>query len=246
VEIARLDAGLEEIVRQVFGHLLRQRRDQHALSDLLATPDLVQQIVDLVVRRAQLNLRIDDTGRPDQLLGHARGMAPLERPRRRRDEHELRHLLEELVEAKRPVVERRRQPEPVIHECLLAGAVAFVHAADLRDGLVRLVDEDDEVLREVVEQREWVRSRSATLEDARVVLDPVAEAELLHHLEVVLRALAQPVRLEHLPFDLQPLDALFQLVPDFGNRPLDRRPATSRTRWPARSRCCRASRRSHP
>ena len=67
-------------------------------------------------------------------------------------------------------------------------------------------------------------SRRATLEDARVVLDPVAEAELLHHLEVVLRALPQPVGLEHLPFDLQPLDAFLQLVPDFGDRTLDRRP----------------------
>ena len=122
---------------------------------------------------------------------------------RRRDEHELRHLAEELVEAERPVVERRREPEAVVDERLLARAVALVHAADLRHGLVRLVDEDDEVVGEVVDQRERVRARRPALEVARVVLDPVAEAELLHHLEVVLGALPDPVRLEHLPLRLE-------------------------------------------
>ena len=68
---------------------------------------------------------------------------------------------------------------------------------------MRLVDEDDEVVREVVEQRERVRARRPALEDARVVLDPVAEAELLQHLEVVLGALAEAVRLEHLPLGFQ-------------------------------------------
>ena len=86
-------------------------------------------------------------------------------PGRRRDEHHLRHLLEELVEAQRPVVERRREPEAEVDERLLARAVALVHAADLRHGLVRLVDEDDEVVREVVEQRERVRARRPALED---------------------------------------------------------------------------------
>ena len=60
--------------------------------------------------------------------------------------HHLRHLLEELVEAQRPVVERGRQAEAEVDERLLARPVALVHAADLRDGLVRLVDEDHEVV----------------------------------------------------------------------------------------------------
>ena len=83
-------------------------------------------------------------------------MPELERPGRGRDEDELRHLRQELVEAKGPVVERRREPEAVLHERLLARAVAFVHAAELRHGLVRLVDEHDHVVREVVDQRERV------------------------------------------------------------------------------------------
>ena len=131
--------------------------------------------------------------------------------RRRRDEHELRHLREELVEAKRAVVERRRQAEAEVDERLLARPVALVHAADLRDRLVRLVDEDDEVGREVVEQRVRRRARRAAVEDARVVLDPVAEPELLHHLEVVLGALADPVRLEHPALRLELLHLRLEL-----------------------------------
>src|SRR5690606_40197459 len=52
----------------------------------------------------------------------------------------------------RPVVQRRRQPEPVLHQRLLARTVTAVHAADLRDGYVGLVDENDDVFRQVVEQ----------------------------------------------------------------------------------------------
>ena len=37
------------------------------------------------------------------------------------------------------------QAEAVVDERLLARAVALVHAADLRHGLVRLVYDDDEV-----------------------------------------------------------------------------------------------------
>ena len=52
VEVARADARLEQVVGQVLGHLLRQRRHEHALARLLAATDLVQEIVDLVRRRA--------------------------------------------------------------------------------------------------------------------------------------------------------------------------------------------------
>ena len=69
VEVARLDPRLEQVVGQVLGHLLRQRRDEHALPDLLPTPDLTEQVVDLVLRRPELDLRVDDPGRADQLLG---------------------------------------------------------------------------------------------------------------------------------------------------------------------------------
>ena len=147
----------------------------------------------------------------------------LERARCRGDEHELLHLPEELVEAERPVVERGREAEPEVDERLLARAVALVHPAELRHRLVRLVHEADEVVGKVVDEGERVRADGAALERTRVVLDPAAEAELLHHLEVVLRALPDPVRLEHPPLVLEPRHLLLELRAQVVDRPLDRR-----------------------
>ncbi len=60
VQVAGAHPGLEQVVGQVLGHLLGQRRHERALADLLAPADLVQQVVDLVPRRPQLDLGVDD------------------------------------------------------------------------------------------------------------------------------------------------------------------------------------------
>ncbi len=59
-----------------------------------------------------------------------------------------------------------------------------------------LVDDRDEVVREVVEQGERCLARRSAVDVAGVVLDAVAEPELLHHLEVVLGAHPEPLGLE--------------------------------------------------
>ena len=88
VQVARADPRLEQVVGQVLGHLLRQRRDEDALPHLLAAADLVHEVVDLVARRAQLDLGVDDARRPDELLGDDAASArartrPASRTRRR-------------------------------------------------------------------------------------------------------------------------------------------------------------------
>jgi hypothetical protein len=78
--------------------------------------------------------------------------------RRRRDVDDGPGLRLELVELERPVVHGARQTESEVDERLLAGAIGLEHAADLRHGDVRLVDDGEEVgaavgvAREVVEQ----------------------------------------------------------------------------------------------
>ncbi len=86
---------------------------------------------------------------------------------------------------------------------------------------MRLVDEDDEVVGEVVDQRVRRRARRAVVEDPRVVLDPGGEAELLEHLDVVGGALHQPVRLELLAALGKPGEPLVELLLDFEHRPLE-------------------------
>ena len=58
VQVADLEAVLEQVVGQVLGHLLRQRRDERALLDLDALADLLHQVVDLVLRLAHVDLGV--------------------------------------------------------------------------------------------------------------------------------------------------------------------------------------------
>ena len=71
-----------------------------------------------------------------------------------------------------PVVERAGKPKAVFDQRQLARAIAFVHPADLRHGLVGLVDEADKIIGEVIQQAVGALAAPAAIEDARVVLDP--------------------------------------------------------------------------
>ncbi len=158
--------------------------------------DLGQQVVDLRLRRAHIEHRIDESGRANDLLDDLTRVHSLVFRRRRRHEHRLRQQAFELVEAKRPVVERGRQAEAVVDEVLLARAVALVHAAGLRNRHVRLVDEHQRARRQVIDQCRRRLARLATGQMARVVLDPLAKADLGHHLEVEARPLLDPLRFD--------------------------------------------------
>ena len=68
VEVLDLDAQLLEVVGQVLGHLLGQRRDERPLAALDAAADLLEQVVDLAVGRPDGDRRVDDAGRADELL----------------------------------------------------------------------------------------------------------------------------------------------------------------------------------
>ncbi len=139
-----------------------------------------------------------------------------------------------------PVVERARQAEAVLDERLFARAVAAVHRLQLRHGLVRLVDDDEEVLREVVDERRRRLARLATREVARVVLDAVAEAHLLHHLEVVQRALLEPLLLEEAPRLVEEVEPLAQLYRGCSRWRDASAPAASRSASRGRWRSARA------
>jgi hypothetical protein len=140
------------------------------------------------------------------------------------------YVREELVEAQRPVVQRRGQPEPVVRQRLLAGDVAVVHAADLRHRHVRLVDEEEEVVGEVVEERpglgaagvgQAVVGAVAAGQVAGVVLDAGAVPLLPQALDVVACALQQSLGLQVLLLPEEPLVALGELRLDVGDGDLE-------------------------
>ena len=102
----------------------------------------------------------------------------------------------------------------------LARAVAFVHSANLRHRNVTLVDDAQEVFREVVNERIRGLAWSTPVKMARVVLDSRAEAHRLDHFQIVIRAHLQALRFEQLAFLLELMQSLAQLILDGVDRPI--------------------------
>ncbi len=102
----------------------------------------------------------------------------------------------------------------MLDEHRFARAVARIHAADLRDRGVRLVDDEEEVLRQKVHQRVRPRAGRASAQVAGVVLDAVAEAHLLHHLEVELGAHLDALGLDELAGTLELHHTLVEFLAD--------------------------------
>ncbi len=147
------------------------------------------------------DLRVHQAGGTDDLLHHhAGGFGQLVRPRRGRDVDHLIDAVLEFFKGERPVVERAGQPEAVIHQHLFARPVAVIHALQLRDGLVALVDENHMIVRQIIEQRGRRFSWQAPGKMARVIFDAVAVADLLDHFEIEHGALIQPLRFHELAF----------------------------------------------
>ncbi len=112
-------------------------------------------------------------------------------------EDHARHVLLELVELQGPVIVRAREPEPVIDQGFLARAVAVVHAVELRNHLVALIDDHQEVIREIIEQAVRFLTCLPPVKVPGVVLDALAGSGLFNHLEIVLGPLLETVCLDH-------------------------------------------------
>ncbi len=211
VQVSHLHAVLGEIFREFFGHPLGQGGHQDAFLLLHPQMNFGKQIVDLAGSRSHQDLGIDQTGRPHHLFHHLRRFLALVLGRRRRDEDRLAHHRLELVETQRPVVESGRQAEAVLDQVLLARAVALVHPAELRNSDVALIDDHQGVGRQVVDEGRRRLAGLASRQMPRIILDPLAEAQLGEHLEVEAGALLDALRLDQAPGLLEEIDALAQL-----------------------------------
>src|SRR5262249_23044052 len=146
VEIPDADAELAVVIGEILGHPLRERRTQDALVLRHTITDLGEEVVDLAAHRPHLHLRVRQPGRTNELLDDdALRLLELVFAGCGRDVDGLTYALLELLELERAVVERARKAKPVVDERLLASTVAAVHGAELRHGLVRLVDDEEEV-----------------------------------------------------------------------------------------------------
>ena len=179
---------------------------------------LVDDVVDLAGYRAYLDFGIEEPRRTDDLLDTPLAHTVLVIARSRRHVDELRNAFLELVEAQRAVVKAARKAEPMLGERDLPAAVTLVHASDLRNRHMALVDDAEEVVREVIDERIRRFAGAAAVEMARIVLDAGAEAHGFEHLEIVVGAHLEPLRLEELAFGAQLLKAPAQLLLDRADR----------------------------
>ena len=83
---------------------------------------------------------------------------------------------------------------------------------------MRFVDDQQEILREIVQQRRGRRSGPAPVDVPRVVLDAGAKPDLAHHLDVIVGPHPQALGLQQLALTLELGEPLGQLFLDGGNR----------------------------
>ena len=129
-------------------------------------------------------------------------------------EHGLAHHALELLEFQRAVVHGAGQSEAILHQVLLAAAIPAVHGAHLAHRHVALIDDHEEVLREIIQQAEGALSGGSFVEIGAVVLDPRAIAQLAHHLQVVVHPLFQPFRFQVFADLFEEGDLLHHIVLD--------------------------------
>ena len=209
MHVVDLNASVEQVIGQILGHALGERGHQHALLAHHALANLVLKIVNLASDRTHIDLGVEQAGRTNVLANPQLIVA-----RRGRNIDELGDPRLKLIETKRAVIECRRQTKTMLHQRHLTRAVTFVHAADLRHRYMALVDDAEHVLRKVIDQGKRRLARFSTVQMTRVVLDTVTKTHGLEHLEIIIGALLQALRLEQLISRLELGHTLLALFTD--------------------------------
>ena len=224
MEVAAAYAGLRHVVGQVFGHAFGQRRHQHAPALLRDAAAFGQKVVHLPLDGADLGHGVHQPGRADHLFGEA-AAGPLHLPRTRRgaDEDGAGAIGVPFLEFQRAVVHAGGQAEAEFVQHRFPREVAPIHAADLRDRHMAFIDDQQRVLGQVFEQRRRRFAGVPARQVAAVILDALAAARRLQHLDVEGRALVQPLRFQQLALGLQHAQLQLQLRLDVADRLLQRR-----------------------
>ena len=218
VHVAAADADFGVVAGEVFGHALGEGGDQDALVFCGAVADLGEEVVDLAFDGTDLDDGVNEaSGANDLFDDDASGFGELIGARGGGDVYDLAGADFELIEFERAVVHGGGQAEAVVDEVLLAAAVAVPHAVELGDSDVGLVDEKEVVLGEVVEEGGRGLAGQTGGEVAGVVLNAVAEAYGLDHLEVEAGALVDALGLDEAALGFELLFPPLHLGEDGGD-----------------------------
>ena len=153
MQVADADAVFGEVFGEVLGHALGEGCDEDSTGLRDHGPAFMQEVVDLVLDRADLGNRVDEAGGPDDLFGKgAAGAFHLPRARGGGDEDGLGTEGLPFLEAQGAVVHAAWKAEAELAEDAFAGGVAAGHAADLGDGDMAFVDDEHGVFGEIFKE----------------------------------------------------------------------------------------------
>ncbi len=102
----------------------------------------------------------------------------------------------------------------MFHQYRLAGLVAVVHGAELRDGDVGFVDDRQEIAGEVTQECCRLRTGGASAEVAGIVFDAGAVADFLEHFHVIHGAHFDALGFQQFAVGLEPADAFLHFGDD--------------------------------
>ena len=222
VEIGNLVSPLLEEGGEIFRHPHRQGGDQHPLIFRDPLIELHADIIHLPFRRLDDDQRVEQSGRTDDLFHHlaigmiefivARGCGTVDHLGL------LNHLLE-FIKAHRPVFQGRGKTEAVFHERFLPLPVAVVHAPDLGQGDMRLIDDQQHVIGEIVEEIPRPLAEGAAVDMHGIVFDAGAVAVFPQGFDIEVGPLLKALRFQKLVVGVEILESLLQLRFDLIARP---------------------------
>ena len=212
MEIFDTDPRLGQVVCEVLRHFLGQCGDKHLVFFVRLPADLTDQVVDLALDGADLDLRVKKAGRPDDLFGPKQLVFLLIGTGGRGDKEHLVDMGLKFRKFQRPVIQSGRKPEAVADQSLLAGAVAAVHGPDLWDCHMRLIDDDEKVIVKEIHEGHGRFALLHEIQVAGIVFDTGAEAGLPHHFNVKIGAFRNALGFQEHIFSLEVFHPLAQLL----------------------------------
>ncbi|CAI8178536.1 MAG: Uncharacterised protein [Alphaproteobacteria bacterium] len=185
------------IFGQIFGHFLGQRGHQNALAFLGQFMAFGDEIIDLGGGRTNFASRVNQAGRANDLLDKNPARA-LHFPRARRGGymHGLRPHNIPFLKFHRPIINARRQSEAKFGQCRFAPEVTAKHAADLRNGDMAFIRENQCIIGQIFKQCGRRLARFAARQIARIVFNSGARAGRLQHFQIEIGPLFQPLRFQ--------------------------------------------------
>lgn len=208
-------AVVEQIGSEFLRHTFGESSNERSLILLPSLFDLLHEVIDLVEGRPNIDNGVEQTRRSDNLFDElATGFLQFIVGRCCGNIDGLRLQFGKLLELQWSVVGSGGESEPVFNEIRLARLVASVHGLNLRYGYMGLVNDQQEILREIVEQAERARPRRSSVEIARVVLNTLTITEFENHLDIVVDAFGQALGFERSSFAFKLIDTKTEVVPD--------------------------------